>query len=41
VRLQDQIAELNALWLPTPAQKCTNWAWAAVVEAMLNRNRWR
>ena len=35
VRLPEQTAELKALWLPTPLQKCTNWAWAAAVEAML------
>ena len=35
VRLPEQTAELKALWLPTPVQKCTNWAWAAAVEAML------
>ncbi len=35
VRLADQTVELKAFWMPTPAQKCTNWAWAAVVEAML------
>ena len=35
MRLQDQSVELKAFWLPTPAQKCTNWAWAVAVEAML------
>ena len=35
VRLPDQTVELTAFWLPTPVQKCTNWAWAAAVEAML------
>ncbi|HET7183422.1 MAG TPA: hypothetical protein VFI82_01975 [Terriglobales bacterium] len=35
VRLQDQNVELAVFWLPTPAQKCTNWAWAVAVEAML------
>jgi hypothetical protein len=35
LRLPEQTAELKALWLPTPVQKCTNWAWAAAVEAML------
>ncbi len=35
VRLADQSVELKAFWLPTPAQKCTNWAWAVAVEAML------
>lgn len=35
VRLADQRVELKAFWMPTPAQKCANWAWAAVVEAML------
>ena len=35
VRRPDQTAELKAFWLPTPVQKCTNWAWAVAVEAML------
>jgi hypothetical protein len=34
-RLPDQTVELTAFWLPTPVQKCTNWAWAVGVEAML------
>jgi hypothetical protein len=35
MRLPDQTVELTAFWLPTPVQKCTNWAWAVAVEAML------
>jgi hypothetical protein len=35
MRLQDKHVELAAFWLPTPVQKCTNWAWAVAVEAML------
>jgi thiol-disulfide isomerase/thioredoxin len=35
VRRPDQTAELKAFWLPTPVQKCTNWAWAVAIEAML------
>jgi hypothetical protein len=35
VRLPDQAVELKVFWLPTPVQKCTNWAWAVAVEAML------
>lgn len=35
MRLPDQTVELAAFWLPTPVQKCTNWAWAVAVEAML------
>ena len=35
VRLPDQSVELTAFWLPIPVQKCTNWAWAVAVEAML------
>ena len=35
MRLQDQSIELKAFWLPTPVQKCTNWAWAVAIEAML------
>jgi hypothetical protein len=35
LRLQDQNVELTVFWLPTPVQKCTNWAWAVAVEAML------
>jgi hypothetical protein len=35
MRLPDQTVELTAFWLPTPLQKCANWAWAAAVEAML------
>ena len=33
--LPDQSVELKAFWLPTPAQRCTNWAWAVAIEAML------
>jgi hypothetical protein len=33
--LTDQSVELKAFWLPTPVQKCTNWAWAVAIEAML------
>ncbi len=35
VRLQDKHVELSVFWLPTPVQKCTNWAWAVALEAML------
>ena len=35
VRLPDKVLELTVFWLPTPAQKCANWAWAVAVEAML------
>ena len=35
VRLQDKHVELSFFWLPTPMQKCTNWAWAVALEAML------
>ena len=35
MRLPDQTVELTAFWLPTPVQKCANWAWAVAVEAML------
>ncbi len=35
VRLQDKHVELSVFWLPTPMQKCTNWAWAVALEAML------
>ncbi len=35
MRFKDKTVELTAFWLPTPAQKCTNWAWAAAIEAML------
>ncbi len=35
VKLPDNVVELKAFWLPTPAQKCTNWAWAVAIEAML------
>lgn len=35
MRLPNQSVELKAFWLPTPVQKCTNWAWAVAVEAML------
>jgi hypothetical protein len=35
MRLLDQTVELTTFWLPTPLQKCTNWAWAVAVEAML------
>ncbi len=35
VKLADKTVELKVFWLPTPVQKCTNWAWAVAVEAML------
>ncbi len=35
VKQPDKTVELKAFWLPTPVQKCTNWAWAVAVEAML------
>lgn len=34
-RLPNRSAEIADLALPNPAQKCQNWAWAAVVEAIL------
>lgn len=38
-KLADQVAEIAGLTVPQAKQQCANWAWAAVVEAVLTHQQ--